>query len=75
MKMELLLLQEIGANKMIEHDEKLKMCLAMEKFGSGFVEALAECFIRADSNNLERLCNAFPEIVEMYIKIANERMS
>ncbi len=55
---------------MLEHDEKLKMVKAMRVFGGGFVKALSECFIRADGNNLLRLCDAFPDYVEQYKDMA-----
>lgn len=48
---------------MITHDEKLKMCKSMKVYGGSFASALAECFILADSENLERLYKAFPELV------------
>jgi len=52
------------------HDEKLKMIAAMHAYGGSFVEALAECFLRADSDNQERLEQAFPEIVSQYTEMA-----
>jgi len=51
---------------MITHDEKLKMCQTMRKYGGSFASALSECFILADEDNLKRLYEAFPEIVEKY---------
>lgn len=48
---------------MLTHDEKLKMCTSMKVYGGSFASALAECFLLADSENLERLCKAFPELV------------
>ena len=57
----------------MNHDDKLRMCEAMKIFGGGFAKALAECFIRADTSNLERLCNAFPEIIEQYMAMAGMR--
>lgn len=51
----------------MNHDDKLKMVEAMKLYGGGFVKALAECFIRADANNLDKLCTAFPEIIEQYM--------
>ena len=48
------------------HNDKIKMVAMMKRFGGSFVRALAECFILADSNNLDRLYKAFPEIVQQY---------
>lgn len=50
----------------MDHDKKLIMVNYMRRYGGSFVVALAELFILADSNNLERLYKAFPEIVERY---------
>ena len=47
-------------------DEKLEMIAMMRVYGGSFVQALAECFMRADANNLQKLINAFPEYVEEY---------
>ena len=54
------------------YDEKLQMVDAMHRYGGSFVIALAECFIRADAHNLDRLYQAFPEIVARYIQIARD---
>lgn len=43
---------------------------AMRKYGGGFVKALAEAIVRADSENLEKLRGAFPEYFEKYAKMA-----
>ena len=56
------------------HNQKLAMVEAMHKYGGGFVQALAECFIRADAKNLERLIAAFPEIVDRYTVIAQAKL-
>jgi len=56
----------------MEHDKKLKMVRAMRVYGGGFVKALSECFVIADSDNLERLERAFPEYVEKYSEWARK---
>jgi hypothetical protein len=38
----------------------------MKVYGGSFASALAECFLLADSENLERLYKAFPELVLKY---------
>jgi hypothetical protein len=53
-------------------DEKIKMVENMERYGGGFVKALAMCFVKADCYNLERLYTAFPEIVDRYFTWGNE---
>jgi len=54
----------------VEHDKKLKMVQAMKSYGGSFAKALAECFLLADAENLERLELAFPEIVSQYLRMA-----
>ena len=39
----------------------------MEKYGGGFVSALAVAMQKADQNNLRILTNAFPELMEEYL--------
>lgn len=55
---------------MLSHNEKLAMVKAMKFYGGSFVVALSECFIRADSNNLRKLYDTFPEYVEKYREFA-----
>ena len=38
----------------------------MAIFGGSFVKALAECFAKADRDNLIKLIQAFPEYVQQY---------
>lgn len=54
----------------MDYDTKLKMVRAMRIFGGSFVEALAECFLRADQYNLQKLIDAFPEYVKQYTEMA-----
>ena len=51
---------------------KFAMINAMRKYGGGFVVSLADCFMRADSNNFNKLCRAFPEYVEQYLALAGK---
>lgn len=51
---------------MLTHDEKLDMVQRMKVYGGSFVKRLAECFIYADNENLQRLYTAFPEVVILY---------
>jgi len=41
----------------------------METYGGSFVKALAECFHRADRQNIDKLKVAFPEYWEQYEKM------
>ena len=56
--------------KQMTHNEKIALAGAMKKYGGSFARALTECFLFADDENLERLCNAFPEYVEKYSRLA-----
>lgn len=44
----------------------------MELHGGSFVRALAECHLRADAANRQRLRGAFPEYFERYEKLYRE---
>ena len=44
------------------NEEEFKVVEAMEKFGGSFVKSLAQCFYRADRNNIDKLKNTFNEI-------------
>ena len=57
------------------HDEKLLMVLAMERYGGGFVQALAECFMKADRINQAKLEAAFPEYVKEYRELAQKELA
>jgi hypothetical protein len=47
-------------------DEMIAMTEAMSEYGGSFVRNLANCFLTADKDNLERLYKAFPEYVKQY---------
>ena len=48
-------------------DEILKITTNMKRFGGGFISALSEAINKADSENLKKLQNAFPEEFEKYL--------
>jgi pyruvate/2-oxoacid:ferredoxin oxidoreductase beta subunit len=54
------------------NDEDLYVVEAMEVYGGSFVQALAACFRRADSNNTQRLKDAFPEYWKQYTEMAEK---
>ena len=54
------------------HDKKLKMVRAMKRYGGSFAKALAECFLLADDENLQKLEHAFPEQVSQYSRMAKD---
>ena len=47
--------------------ESLKVVDMMERYGGGFVNALAACIRRADEVNLQKLHSAFPEYWKQYL--------
>lgn len=47
-----------------------KVIETMEKYGGSFVQALARCFRRADTNNFRTLREAFAEYWEQYRKMS-----
>jgi hypothetical protein len=50
----------------IDVDTRAYMIANMRRFGGSFVQALGECFWRADDDNTKRLLLAFPEYVQLY---------
>lgn len=54
----------------MDEDQKYKMVWAMQRYGGSFIQALGECFNRADAINTVKLCNAFPEYVATYTQVA-----
>lgn len=49
-----------------QRDHDLKVIEAMRKHGGGFVKALAEAAFRADSENLAKIKDAWPEYWKQY---------
>jgi hypothetical protein len=47
-------------------DELLPIIEKMEQYGGSFAKSLAVAMRYADSNNLQRIVNAFPEMIESY---------
>lgn len=46
--------------------DKFPMVDNMRSYGGNFVSKLADAMVAADPQNYQRLCSAFPEIVEKY---------
>jgi len=40
----------------------------MEKYGGGFASSLAVAMVKADQDNLRRIVQAFPELMDEYLK-------
>ena len=57
---------EFLINNNMTRDELLSIMLAMETYGGSFVQNLAKAMFCADSDNLQRIVNAFPELIEKY---------
>ncbi len=51
-------------------DELLPTMIAMTKYGGSFASKLADAMLHADSDNLQRIVNAFPEMIERYKEFA-----
>lgn len=47
-------------------DERLKIIHNMRTYGGSFARHLAEAFLVADGDNLNRIEEAFPELLEKY---------
>ena len=48
-------------------EERIRLIANMERYGGNFTSRLAQAMIAADPENFQRLCAAFPEIVEQYL--------
>jgi len=55
---------------MREYDKMQATAEAMQRRGGGFVKALGAALAIADPDNRRRICEAFPEYLEQYRKIA-----
>lgn len=51
--------------------EDIKVVDAMKQYGGGFVNALAEAAMRADSDNLRRIKETWPEYWDEHKQLAN----
>ena len=58
----------------MSYAEMLAMVEAMHKYGGSFVYGLADCFLRADGDNLKKLYKAFPEYVAEYREIVRLKL-
>lgn len=47
-------------------DELLPIIVVMKQYGGSFVKSLANTMCYADNENLQRIVNAFPELIESY---------
>jgi ABC-type Zn uptake system ZnuABC Zn-binding protein ZnuA len=52
----------------MNYQEKFALIENMRRYGGNFVSKLADALCAADPQNTERIANAFPEIVEKYLK-------
>jgi len=41
----------------------------MERYGGGFASSLAVAMVKADQDNLRKIVQAFPELMEEYLKL------
>jgi len=52
-------------------DKEYEIIELMQEYGGSFVKALAECLLRADPTNYQKLKDAFPEYILEYARMAN----
>lgn len=55
------------------NDHDYEVVEAMRQYGGSFVKALAECFLRADTDNFWKLKIAFPEYWKQYQEMAKNK--
>lgn len=46
--------------------EKFQLVDNMRRYGGNFVSRLADALVAADPENAQRICDAFPDVVEKY---------
>lgn len=51
----------------LSQQEKIRLVTLMQRYGGNFASCLAQAMIAADPQNFQRLCDAFPDIVEKYL--------
>lgn len=61
--------------EMTNHDRDIAVGNAMIKYGGGFVRALGNALIRADTYNTQVIKDAFPEYFEKYSELADAERS
>lgn len=54
------------------NDHEIEVIETMQKYGGGFVKALAQCFLLADGNNFYKLRETFPEYWKQYEEMAKK---
>lgn len=57
----------------LTEDAKFELIESMRQRGGSFVQALAECLLRADATNFNILVNAFPRFVSEYLELAENK--
>jgi len=53
---------------MIKRDEMLKVANTMMESGGGFVKKLGEALIQADSDNVQKIKDTWPELWQKYLE-------
>lgn len=56
--------------QLIEHDKKIYIANAMERFGGGFSQLLGKLILKADKENLTKIYATWPELISTYTDIA-----
>jgi len=54
-------------------NDRVKVADSMIRYGGGFVNALGQALIRADTDNTQRIALAFPEYWAKYLAISKEK--
>ncbi|MFZ9326514.1 MAG: hypothetical protein ACO24H_03505 [Polynucleobacter sp.] len=52
----------------LTHQEKFALIESMRRYGSNFINKFADTLVAADPENTQRLLDAFPDLVEKYLK-------
>ncbi len=58
----------------MNHDDLIHAAWAMERFGGGFMQALAKLIYKADFPNTRKIIAAWRDEIDEYLDIYNKRM-
>lgn len=59
----------------MSRDDMIHAAWAMERFGGGFVQALAKLIYHADKSNMNKIAEAWPNLIGEYLNLYHERMT
>ncbi len=59
----------------MDRDDMIHAAWAMERFGSGFAQALAQLIYKADKGNSDLILDTWPLMIGEYLNLYHQRMA